>query len=139
MSIYKQNATNADAEVHGAWFDFGTNEDGSLQRFKLARMATSNVKYAAAIRKITTKYKKALELNTLSDELAEKVFREAFVDTVLVGWEGISDEKGKTLPFNRDNALKLLTDLPDVYSALQEFAKAAANYRAASLDEDAGN
>jgi hypothetical protein len=139
MSIYKQNKTDAKLENEGVWFDYRKNEDGSIQQFRIARMSMANVKYAAAIRRIQKKYKKMLQLDILPPETADKVSNEAFVETVLTDWRNITDEDGKPMPFNTANALKLITDLPDVYKVLETVANEAEAFRAGGLETDAKN
>jgi len=129
MSIYKQNKTNTTTENSGVWYEYGVNDDKSLQKFLLARAGNGNVKYAAAMRRISQKYSRALQMNALSEEVADKVSMEAFVDTVLLGWDGITDADGKVMTYSKPAAIKLLTDLPDVYAALRDFAGQAANFR----------
>jgi hypothetical protein len=159
MSLYSQNKTSNKLENEGVWFDLRKNEDGTMQSFKIARMALSNVKYAAAIRRIQKQYKKMLQLDILPPETADRVSNEAFVETVLLDWRNIThpvDAKGafvtfehgeptteivgeKPFPFNTVNALKLITDLPDVYKVLESVANEAEAYRVAALETDAKN
>jgi hypothetical protein len=159
MSLYSQNKTNNRLENEGVWFDLRKNNDGTMQSFKIARMSMANTKYAASIRRIQKQYKKMLQLDILPPETADRVSNEAFVETVLLDWRNIShpvDDKGvfvifehgepttpivgeKPFPFNKDNALKLIVDLPDVYKVLESVANEAEAYRATALEADAKN
>ena len=69
------------------------------------------------------------------DEAASKLA----VDTVLKGWKNVRGEDGKPLEFTKAAAVKLFTDLPEVYERLQEEAKLSANFRDAALEEEVKN
>jgi len=64
---------------------------------------------------------------------------EVYAETVLLGWTGVADENGTPLPFTKENCVKLLTDLPDLFRDIQEQAQRVANFRAADLEADAKN
>lgn len=65
---------------------------------------------------------------------------ELYAAHIIVGWEHVTDE-GKVLAFTPDLALKLLTALidpisgrPDIWTELERFCGAAANFGAAAVD-----
>lgn len=115
MSLYKHFST--DVEV--ASVKFPANADGTVPTFKLARMADTNVEYAKAIEKIGREHKLEIDLDLLSEQIARPLMLKVFVQTVLRGWEHITDKDGKPLTFTEENAIKLLTDLPDLYTVLK--------------------
>ena len=75
----------------------------------------------------------------MNNDLAERLFMGVFVDTVLLGWNNVQDRDGNNIAFNRENALKLFEDLPELYDDLQEKAKKASLFREESLEGEAGN
>lgn len=139
MSLYSQFATNKDAEVEGVWVEYGANEDGSIPAFKISRMSKANKKYTKALERATRPHRRAIELETMNNDLAERLFMEVFVDTVLLDWKGIKQRDGEELEFCKKNALKLFEDLPELYDDLQEKAKKASLFREETLEEEAGN
>lgn len=140
MSLYKQFETNVSVENEGVFVDVGIiNEDGSTPEFKLARMGKTNKRYTKTLNRVTRPHERAIQLGTMNEAVAERLFREVFVDAILLDWRNVQDREGKKLPFNRDNALKLLTDLPELYDELQDKAKKSATFRAEALDDAAGN
>jgi hypothetical protein len=139
MSLYKEFETNQAAEVEGKFVEYGANDDGSIPAFKLARMSKVNKRYTKALERATRPHRRAIEMETMNNELAERLFREVFVDTVLLDWRNVQDREGKKLAFNRENALKLLTDLPELYDDLQEKAKKASLFRDDASEKEAGN
>ena len=141
MSLYKQFATNSEKEMEGVEVQMteAENEDGSIPTFVVSRMGKSNKRYSKALEAATRPYRRQIELGTMNNDKAEEIFMGVFVDTVLKGWKNVRDENGAELPFNKQSATKLFKDLPEVYERLQEEAKLSANFREASLEEEAKN
>jgi hypothetical protein len=118
MSLYKKFKTDKKAEVEGIELDFG---DGIV--FKVARAGKSNPAFAEASRKRLKPWLFAIKANTMSDEQANLVMVKVFADSVVLGWEGVKDEAGKELKFTHENVVKLLTDLPDLFDDIKEYAE----------------
>ncbi len=51
--------------------------------------------------------------NRLSPAAAERVTIECIVETILIDWDGVENDQGEALPFNKDVARKILSD-PDL-------------------------
>lgn len=49
----------------------------------------------------------------LLPKAAERVTVECLVETILIDWDGVQDDQGEPLPFNKDLARKILSD-PDL-------------------------
>ena len=141
MSLYKQFKTNAEKESEGVEIEFNeaANDDGSVPTFTISRMGKSNKRYTKALEAATRPYRRQIELGTMKNEVAEEIFLNVFVDTVLKGWKNVRDEKGGELPFGKQSAVKLFQDLPEVYERLQEEAKQSANFRDLALEDEAKN
>ena len=141
MSLYKQFATNTDKEIEGIEVQMteAENADGSIPTFVVSRMGKSNKRYSKALEAATRPYRRQIELGTMNNDKAEEIFLGVFVDTVLKGWKNVRDEDGKPLEFTKAAAVKLFTDLPEVYERLQEEAKLSANFRDAALEEEVKN
>ncbi len=139
MSLYSQFATDKQAEVDGVWVEYGANEDGSIPSFKISRMSKANKKYTKALEKATRPHRRAIELETMNNDLAERLFMEVFIDTVLLDWKNIRGRDGDELAFNKDAAMKLFVELPELYDDLQEKAKKASLFREETLEGESGN
>jgi len=141
MSLYKQFKTNAEKETEGVEIEFNeaTNDDGSVPTFVISRMGKANKRYTKALEAATRPYRRQIELGTMKNEVAEEIFLNVFVDTVLKGWKNVRDENGAELPCSKQTAVKLFQDLPEVYERLQEEAKQSANFRDLALEEEAKN
>lgn len=139
MSLYEQFATNKEAEVEGVEVTYGANKDGTIPTFRISRTSKANKKYTKALEKATRPHRRAIELETMNNELAEQLFMGVFVDTVLLGWKNVQDREGKVIAFNKENALKFFGELPELYDDLQEKAKKASLFRDESLEGEAKN
>lgn len=139
MSLYKAFGTNAELENKGIELAVATNDDGSVVKFFVSRAGKGNKKYQKALETVFKPYRRQMQLGTMSEETASSLMTEIFATTILKGWENVQTEDGKDLPFNKENAVKLLTDLPELYDTLTAAANDVANFRDETLEEDAKN
>lgn len=139
MSLYKTYQTNNELENKGVELLYGVNDDNTEIKFFVARAGKSNKAYQKALEVTFKPHRRSMQLGTLSEDTASKLMLEVFATTVLKGWENVQDENGKEMAFNKENAIKLLTDLPELYDDLSEKANNVANFRDESREEDAKN
>ncbi len=140
MSIFKQFATDSNKETEGVKIEYGANKDGSIPSVTIRRMGKSNKRYAKALEVATRPHKRAIELETLAEGVAEKIFKSVFVETVVVGWENIQpNDDGTNMPFTKANALDVFEKLPEFYDDLQEQSKKISLFRNDSMEDEAKN
>ena len=139
MSLYKNYATDSDKEINGAEIPFEANEDGTIPTFIVSRIGDTNKEYMKSLRAATKPFQRQIDTGTLPAEKDAAIFMEVFISTILKGWFNVQDENGLNLPFNKVNAEKLFTDLPDVFKELQTQASSAALFRKTILEDQAKN
>ena len=133
-SIYEMFAT-----------DFKIETDGFIHRisdkisFRLARAGGANAKFSKAMEAKTRPYRRQIAEDTLDITIANKLLIEAFAETVILGWEGVATRSGKVVKFSVEAAVKLFTDLPDLFTELREAAAKQSNFRAVEVQDDVGN
>ena len=139
--LFKAYKTDAVAEVDGVDIEFfdAQNEDGTIPTFKVSRLGKSNKKCTKALEVATRPYRRQIELGVLKPEVSEKIFMDVFCTTILIGWKNVIGEDGTPLKYSKDNAIKLMTALPDLYERIQSEASIASNFRDASLEEESKN
>lgn len=78
----------------------------------------------------------------LSDEAVElldkersRLMAELYADHVIVNWENVKDEKGKNLPYNRENVVKLMLDLDALFADIIQAASDEANFAEKEKEE----
>lgn len=146
MSLYSKFKSDPALEKNGVVLQYGfvENADGEpdLERpigFRVARAGGANVAYAKRLEAAIKPHRRQIQTETIDAKVAERLMMEVFVETVLLGWENVQDENGNDLPFSKQNAIKLFTDLPDLYKNVQEGANSAALFRAEIAEASAGN
>jgi len=135
-TLYDLYATDKALETEGFWH----NVTDKI-RFRLARAGGSNMKFAKVLEKKTRPHRRASDPNMedMDIELANNLLVEAFAETVVLGWEGVTDSKGKKVPYSINACVKILRDLPDLFTELREAAARQANFRVSEIKDDAEN
>ena len=120
MSIYdKFKVTSSERE--GVWIEYPTLVvDGKTPGFKCrSTNHRANKDLKKAMETSIRKHGKAIARDEMSAEDADKVDVDNFVDTVLVDWRNVFTEDGQEeLPFNRENAVELLSKAPKLQDDL---------------------
>lgn len=133
MSTYKSFKTDPKVEVEGVWANYGDF------RIRHARAGGANMAFARAMEKIGRKYRKQIELDVIREERALKMMREVYADTVILDWEGVTDENEQPMEFTRENVIRLFKDLPDLFLDIQDSAKSPKAFRDAINEVDEKN
>lgn len=121
-TLHKKFATDRRKEEEGVWHDMG---DGS--RIKVARVG--NPRYTRLLTERSRPHQRAATLNTLSEDVAQRIVTEVEGRTVLVDWEGMCDAAGNSLPYSCETAQKLLVDLPEFRRFVLDLAGDVSYYR----------
>ena len=137
LSIYEMYETDMAKEVEGFWYPVSKRIS-----VKLARAGGANLAFSKAMEEKTRPHRKrggAFEGENVDVELATELMKQAFAETIILDWKGITNKAGKTVAYSPAAANKLLIDLPDLYVELRDAAGAAANYRLEEIKDDVGN
>ena len=133
-SIFDLFATDQKAEAEGI---VHTVSPGIS--FTLARAGGANARYTKLLAAKIRPHTRQLNDGTIDLDLANGLMIEAFAETVLLGWKGITDVEGNEMPFNVENAVALFKQLPDLFEDLREFASKSANFRTQEITDVVGN
>lgn len=146
MSLSNQFKTDKKAEIEGKRVEYAENKDGTIPTFIIGRANRTNRRYSQALERLTKPHRAALKLNSLPKEKAEEIWRDVFIEGNLHGWENVkmSDVTGNEqdegyAEFTKENAVLLFKNLPDLYDDLSGRANDAAEFRIASMEEEAKN
>jgi hypothetical protein len=147
MGLRKTFKTDAAKETEGVEIEVSVNEhNGKPISITISRMSRSNKRYTKALEEATRPHSAAIANETLDNDLGNKLLREVFVDTVLLGWKNLPkseltgvESDTDELPFSRENALALFEELPDCYDDWEARAKKASNFREEERKSNAGN
>ncbi len=78
-------------------------------------------------------YARQIQDGTISEAKATEIITTAFVETCVIGWDGVEID-GEKKPFSKEECIKLLIALPELCNSLLTYAQDTKNYR-----EDLGN
>ncbi len=132
-SPYVLFSTDTALESGGIALDYGSF------RIRIARAGGANRKFAQVLEAKLKPHRRQIQTETLADEVAHRLIVEAYAEAVILGWDGVVDAAGQALPFTRDNAVRLMTDLPDLFRDVQEQATKAALFRRQAQEADEKN
>lgn len=133
LSAYDQFESDASLETEGAWVEIGT------MSFKLARAGGDNDDFIKTASKRFKPFQAAIAADTMPKQMAADLVVGVFVDTIIKDWKEVYGRDGVAIPFSKDAAKKLLTDLPNLHVALQAEAAKMANFRRENLEAAAKN
>ena len=132
-SPYDLFKTDPRTETEGLTLDYGDFQ------IRIARAGGANRGFVRALEARLKPYRRQLQSETLDEQVAERILREVYADHVILGWQGVTDGDGKPMAFGRENLLKLLADLPELFRDLQEQAGRIALFRVQELEDAKGN
>lgn len=139
----------------GVRFDLETNEpkrpgetdDAASKRFagltpwvKLAlQHGGANKRFNQRIEALQKPYRRAIQLGTISDDKAEEIILQAFVETILIEWGNI-DIPG-AMPFTAESAKRILADPAWAlfYGELRQLANDQSAFMQIETEEDGKN
>lgn len=133
MSIYTAFKTDKNLEEKGIWLNYGDF------KIKIARAGGGNKRFEASCKNRLKGYERALQIGALSNDKANELMQEIYAESVILDWENVTDEEGKPIPFNKENVLKVLKDLPELFKDLEENARKVALFRQDLLEDDLKN
>lgn len=125
-SLFKTDKT---LEREGIWFRYTDTVRFRLKRFGGFNSEKLKPLYASVYKP----YAGQIEKGSISAEKQNELLATIFIKACMVDWEGVELD-GKEAPFSFENALKLLTELPDLLDSLVKVTQDSANYK-----EDLGN
>jgi hypothetical protein len=141
MSLFKQFATNRQAEVEGIEVTFGgANEDGSMPTFRIARMHRNNKRYQKMVEQETKPHIFAIRNDTLDPAIDEAITMRVFIATILLGWKDLIVpevfDTHERVEYTPENAEKLFKALPELYTSLRENAQKMSLFRESEIAAD---
>jgi hypothetical protein len=143
MSLYKQFKTDESIERTGVLLEYGETDDGKPICIRIARAGGGNKAFERRMEAESKPYRRQLQNETIDSKQLMKILRKVYSETVVIGWENVRYESGpnagKDIPFTPENCAQLFTDLPDLFTDIQEQSRRAALFRVQELEDDAKN
>jgi hypothetical protein len=133
MSVYSAFKTDKTLEEAGIWLNYGDF------KIKIARAGGGNKRFENSCKNRLKGYERALQIGALSNDKANELMQEIYAESVILDWEGVEDEQGNQLEFNKANVVKVLKDLPELFKDIEENSKKIALFRQDVLEKDSKN
>ena len=109
-------------------------EINDVTSFHIRRFGGKNAqKVKAAMAKYYKPYARQVDLGQVSAEKEHEILVNAFVDSCMIGWEGVELD-GKETEYSIDAARTLFVELPELFTALHEYASSFESFK-----DDLGN
>lgn len=134
MSIYRKFKTSKDQEQQGVWLDYGDGVE-----IRIARAGGSNKKFLKCAERFQRKYKRQLELEILPNDVAYDAAIQMYAESVVLEWKGVCGEDDQPLECTRENVVKVLSDLPDLFADIRAQATNHQLFKEYLDEQAAGN
>jgi len=114
---------------------------------RIARAGGSNKKFRKVLTRLTQPYRRAIQTETIDENILLDILQRAYAQAIIVGWKGITkdlithnDSDADTeLEFNEENCLSLLKEQPNLFMDIQQTSSNIALFRQDILEADSGN
>lgn len=130
MNLYDKFETSEDLEREGIEVSYGDSI------FKLARAGGANKRFIARLQQLQKPFKREIDLEIFDEEKGQKLIAQAFAETVVLGWQSVRDRDGNIMEFTIENCVKILIDLPPLFTDLRNMASDFTNYLAVERVEE---
>lgn len=127
MSLRKKYGTDKSKVNDGVWSVIDEYEkDGETvkARVRLSFMsAATNKKFEKTVAALSKPYRRQIANNTIDPTVNRQITIKAFTRTIIKDWENVVlEEGGEALPFNEENVVMVMTELPELYDDLLQVA-----------------
>lgn len=157
MSLSSHFKTDANLERKGVGIDMPANDDGSVPCIYIARAGRNNPEYQKVVDRIMKPYRRAAQVGALPQSKQDVLTRECFAEAGILGWKNVlksdvtgndggTNADGSLRPldegfadYTKDNAIALLTRLPDLYTSLIELSVDRSTFLEVEREADAKN
>lgn len=137
--LFKALETNPEVERDGIIIALGNNSKGKPMEIRVARAGGANDRFGRLVKARMKPYKRQIDNDIISEEVAKRLMREVYAEAVVLGWSNIEDRDCNPLDFSVENCKMLFEQLPALFEIVQEEAQRMASFRAEVLEQEAGN
>lgn len=137
-SLYKEFKADDRATSDGVWIEYDVGAKSPV-RFRVRQAGGTNPAYLKALEKHTKPLRRRYRNGDIPLDKVNGALVHVFAEAVITGWENVEDEAGRPLAFNRENVVKVLTDLPFLFEDIKDQAGNFDLFRAELREADAGN
>ena len=130
-NLYEMFGTDAALEKEGIALTYGDTT------IVVARAGGANSKFQKVGEQKMRPYRAQVQQGIMDIETATRLLAEAYSEAVILGWENVKDAEGNDLEFTKENVVKVLLDLPDLFTDIQSQCQMVVNFLTSVREEDA--
>lgn len=121
--------TDEGMEIEGIDLSFGKDRFITVRRSGGANKTFAN--------HLADKFKQSNDLgeSTVDETEARAIMYNAYASFVVIDWRGWQDEKGKAIPFTKENCIKLFNASREIYNHVVTQTANLDNFRAKEVQE----
>lgn len=108
----------------GIWLAF---PDG--REINVLRAGGSNKAFIRAFSKATRPYRRQIERGTMDPDKSDDIMLRVYLDHVIIGWKGFTDENGVEVPYSKEAAQYVFTRAREMFQEIVNQAGDAANFQ----------
>lgn len=105
MAKLSKFATDLNNAKTGVTVDVG---DGL--KVTIAQAGAANESYQKVLRQLMKPYERQVKNGSLADSVFEDILNKAYAEAILLGWDGLEDDKGNQIVYSKDKAYEILSD-----------------------------
>lgn len=129
-TLYSAFGTVKQYEQEGVTIDLG------VAKFRIRRAGGGNRRYGVVLAQKLRPHRRALDAGVLAEDISASILMETYFETVVIGWEGVTDAEGNPLDYNLENFKRVMKDLPDLWSVIMREADTMKNFQSEEVDKD---
>ena len=141
-ALRKMFETDTAVERDGIWIDYAPGVE-----VRIARAGGSNKHFAKTMSRLAKPHRRAIQTESVDDEVLQGLFRKAYAQAIIVDWKGFTkdlitkdDADAETvLDFNKDNVEAVLLAQPNLFADIQKAADTISYFRAEINEADSKN
>jgi hypothetical protein len=120
MNLFETYGSDKVKSEEGVWISLETKDLATPEQRKthscvlLARASSVNSRYRTELNKRMMKLRKGYRsIDKIPLDIQDQVITETLAKCVLLDWVNHRDRHGKTIPYSEQNAVQLMTQLPE--------------------------
>jgi hypothetical protein len=94
----------------------------------IKRAGGANREFLETFRRLTAPHRKVIDRGMLDAETDHTIAIRCYAQAVVIGWRGVV-VNGEPVDFSRENFIRVMTALPELWRVVYEEAQNAANFR----------
>lgn len=120
-------------EQQGIWLDYGEFS------VRVLRASPRNKGFMALKERLYAPHQRALDLGVLPEKVTKQLTSELYAKTIVIDWEGVTDDDGNEIPFSPEACQQYLERYPDFLREVMTQSMRAELFRQMELEENSKN